>query len=145
MTTRKAIKIQIYKSTQYGEIEIGFISENQIFAVTGITQKPCGYVGEERRIIRTTQHGEQDLGYFTPTGEIFSNGLFEGGAIGWLDDDGVVVQAGLILGEEEVGRVVAATEENEQPTQEQLIAGAAALLLHFLPADAEEEKRMARR
>ena len=40
-----------------------------------------------------------------PAGQIRSHGLFEGGELGWVEADGVVVQAGLILGEEEVGRV----------------------------------------
>jgi len=75
------------------------------------------------------------LGYFTPDGQVHSHGLFEGGAIGWVDPDGVVVQAGLILGEEEVGR-------GEGP---QWLAAGAALLLLFLPDDAETDRREAKR
>ncbi len=60
-----------------------------------------------------------------------SHGLFEGGELGWVDPDGVVVQGGYILGEEEVGRV-----SGPQPQ-----AAAAALLLLFLPDDAEENRR----
>ena len=60
-----------------------------------------------------------------------SHGLFEGGELGWVDPDGVVNQGGLIIAEEEVGRV-------EGPWPE---AAAAALLLLFLPDDAEENKR----
>jgi hypothetical protein len=74
------------------------------------------------------------LGHFTAKGHVHSHGLFEGGALGWVDPDGVVVQGGLILGEEEVGRV-----DGPQPA-----AAAAALLLLFLPDDAEANRRMAR-
>jgi hypothetical protein len=54
--------------------------------------------------------------------------------LGWVDPDGVVVQGGFMLGEEEVGRV-------DGP---QLNAAAAALLLIFLPEEAEEDRRMNR-
>jgi hypothetical protein len=51
-----------------------------------------------------------------------------------VEPDGVVIQGGLILGEEEVGRV-------EGPHH---APAAAALLLLFLPDDAEENRRIAR-
>ena len=57
-----------------------------------------------------------------------------GGELGWVEADGAVIQAGLILGEDEVGRV-------DGPEQ---AAAAAALLLLFLPDDAEENRRLAR-
>jgi hypothetical protein len=60
-----------------------------------------------------------------------SHGLFEGGELGWVDPDGVVNRGGLILGEEEVGRV-------EGPAA---AAAAAALLLFFLPEEAEFVRR----
>ena len=63
-----------------------------------------------------------------------SHGLFEGGELGWVDPDGVVVQGGLIMGEEEVGRVAGP----------RVAAAAAALLLLFLPEDAEANKRLMR-
>jgi hypothetical protein len=67
------------------------------------------------RIFRATQHGE-------------------GGDVGWMDPDGIVIQAGMILGEEEVGRV-------EGP---HALAAAAALLLLFLPDEAEADRRATR-
>lgn len=91
-----------------------------------------GSVDGKGRVFRRTTHDERELGYFTPQGKVYSNGLFEGGAIGWVDPDGVVVQAGLILGEEEVGI-------GEGP---HLYAAGAALLLLFLPDDAEENRRL---
>ena len=51
-----------------------------------------------------------------------------------MDPDGVVIQAGLILGEEEVGRVA-----GEAPN-----AAAAALLLLFLPDETASEKELNR-
>ena len=63
---------------------------------------------------------------------MYSYGLFDGGKLGWVESDGVVIRAGLIFGEEEVGRVEGTD----------LYPAAAALLLLFLPDDAEEEKRL---
>jgi hypothetical protein len=91
-------------------------------------------VGDERRIVRYTTHGERELGLVLPTGAIRSAGLFEGGELGWMEPDGVVLQGGFILGEEEVGRV-------EGPLA---LEAAAALLLLFLPDEAEDDRRAAR-
>ena len=132
MTTRTT---RIYKKSSYGEIHIGSIEDDLIYTMQGSSKIEAGHIASGNQIVRKTTRSEQDLGYFTPEGEIISHGLFEGGSLGWLDDDGVVVQGGMILGEEEVGRV-------EGP---QALAGAAALLLHFLPLDAEENKRMSRK
>jgi hypothetical protein len=93
-----------------------------------------GRVDEHGRLFRRTLHDEQELGSFTPQGQVRSHGLFEGGNLGWVDADGVVVQGGLILGEDEVGRV-------EGPAQ---AAAAAALLLLFLPEDAEANRKLSR-
>ncbi|BAM01058.1 hypothetical protein CLDAP_30180 [Caldilinea aerophila DSM 14535 = NBRC 104270] len=80
------------------------------------------------RVLRQVTHGERELGTFTAAGVVRSHGLFQGGELGWVDADGVVNRGGLILGEEEVGRV-------EGPMQ---AAAAAALLLLFLPEEAEQ-------
>ena len=55
-------------------------------------------------------------------------------ALGWLEADGVVMQGGMIFDEDEVGRV-------DGPNAG---AAAAALLLIFLPEDAEADRRMDR-
>ena len=60
---------------------------------------------------------------------------FEGGSLGWLEEDGTVIRSGLIFAEEEVGRV-------EGPY---LQAAAAALLLIFVPEDDEASREMKRR
>ena len=90
---------------------------------------------EGGRLFRHMSHGERELGTVASTGHVRSHGLFEGGELGWVDPDGVVVQAGLILGEEEVGRVAGP----QQP------AAAAALLLLFLPDEQEADKDALRR
>jgi hypothetical protein len=92
--------------------------------------RPVGRVDDERRIFRNTTHGEREVGQALDTGEIRSAGLLEGGALGWMDPDGVVFQGGLILGEQEIGRV-------EGPNA---LSAAAALLLIF-HADEEDERR----
>lgn len=143
--TMRSTKAKIYKFTQYGELHIGEIDGTQIYTLNGLAKEECGYIHNGSRVMRITQYGEQELGYFTSHGDIFSHGLFEGGAIGWVDEDGIVVQAGLILGEEEVGRIECIAECDEGTIQDEILAGAAALLLHFLPTDAEESKRQARR
>jgi hypothetical protein len=115
------------------EIAIGFIgSDGVIYKLRWGEGQPVGRVDGEGRVFRRTTHHERELGYFTSQGKVYSNGLFEGGVIGWVDPDGVVVQAGLILGEEEVG-----TGDGPQPH-----AAGAALLLLFLPDDAEESRRI---
>ena len=118
------------------EETVGFIDE------AGVIQRlrwgegvPIGRIGDDARIFRTTLHGEREVGQGLPTGAIQSAGLFEGGIVGWMDPDGVVIQAGLIMGEEEVGRVEGANA----------LAAAAALLLLFLPDQAEAERRAERR
>ena len=115
------------------EIAIGYIgSDGVIYKLRWGEGKPIGRVDGDGRVFRQMTHDERELGYFTSQGKVYSNGLFEGGAIGWVDPDGVVVQAGLILGEEEVGA-------SDGP---QLYAAGAALLLLFLPDDAEENRRL---
>lgn len=95
---------------------------------------PVGRCDGEGSILRTTAHGERELGQVLETGQVRSAGLFQGGDQGWLEPDGVVIQGGLILGEQEVGRV-------EGPRSRE---AAAALLLLFLPDEAESDRRAAR-
>lgn len=93
-----------------------------------------GRVSPDQHIFRDTRYDERELGSFTDSGLVHSHGLFEGGELGWVEKDGVVIQAGLIFGEEEIGRV----EGNALNA-----AGAALLLLFF--ADEQEETNRANR
>ncbi len=95
---------------------------------------PMGRVESDMRVFRAMQYGERELGQALPTGAVRSTGVLEGGDVGWMDPDGVVMQGGLIMGEEEVGRV-------QGPLA---LAAAAALLLLFLPDEAEANRRAAR-
>lgn len=114
------------------EIVVGYIGSDQvIYKLRWDEGRPVGRVDGDGRVFRRTAHDERELGYFTPQGKVYSHGLFEGGNIGWVDPDGVVVQAGLILGEEEVG-------SSDGPWPQ---AAGAALLLLFLPDEAEEDRR----
>jgi len=123
----------IYKQTNYGETLIGYIDPDQIIyrAFSPSRATPIGRVSADQRIYLQTQYQERELGYYTQEGEIHSHGLFEGGTLGWVEQDGVVIQGGLIFEEKEVGRI----------DGEMQAAGAAALLLLFLPQDAEENRR----
>lgn len=125
----------IYKLFEEAEIRVGLLDEQgQIFRASMDTgRSQVGRVAENK-ILRTTAHDEHELGAFDAEGHVWSHGLFEGGAIGWTDPDGVVVRAGLIFGEEEVGRIEG----------DMLYAAGAALLLLFLPED-EEAQRNAQR
>ncbi len=114
---------------------IGYIDDDGFIYRTGWTAAaPVGRVDSDLHVFRTTLHGERELGQALPTGAIRSAGLLEGGDVGWMDPDGVVIQGGMILGEEEVGRV-------EGPMA---LAGAAALLLLLLPDEAESDRKAAR-
>jgi len=125
----------IYKQDEYAEIRVGYLDENgAIFSADERSGSlPVGRV-HDATVFRTTTHDEREVGRFSADGRVHSHGLFEGGSIGWTDPDGVVVQAGLIFGEEEVGRV-------EGP---QAHAAGAALLLIFIP-EADETRRLAQR
>jgi len=122
----------IYKLTSDGnEIALGYIGPDLgIYRLHWGEGRLAGRVDATGRVFRKTAHDERELGLFTPDRRVRSHGLFEGGELGWVDLDGVVVQAGYILGEEEVGRV-------DGP---QALAAGAALLLLFLPDDAEENR-----
>ncbi len=118
------------------EEPVGYLEHGTIYrlrwgegtAVGRVEPSPQGI-----RILRRTRHGERELGIVDPQGRIHSHGLFQGGLLGWVDAAGQVVRGGLILGQEEVGRV-------EGPEAH---AAAGALLLLFLP-DQEERERRAR-
>jgi len=124
----------IRKRTAAGsEIDVGYLdADGVIYKLRWGEGRPVGRIDAVNRIFRRTAYDERELGSFTAAGQVHSHGLFEGGAVGWVDPDGVVVQAGLILGEEEVGSCVGP----------QVIAAGAALLLLFLPDDAEENRRL---
>ncbi|MBI3959984.1 MAG: hypothetical protein HY328_14320 [Chloroflexi bacterium] len=132
-------RTDIYRQRSSGEEKIGFID------ATGVIQRlrweqgfPIGRVEEKDglyRIWRKTRYDEKEVGTATADGLIRSHGLFEGGDLGWLEPDGVVIQGGLILAEEEVGRVAGPQRE----------AAAAALLLIFLPEEEEASREMKRR
>ncbi len=132
-------RTDIYKFSDFGEDWVGCIGpDGTIYKVrweTGIAVGRIEEAGDRVRIFRNTRHDERELGTVDHRGQVHSHGLFEGGALGWLDREGVVIQGGLILGEEEVGRV-------EGPDA---AAAAAALLLLFLPDDAEASREMTRR
>ncbi|MFZ1752589.1 MAG: hypothetical protein WAU10_02555 [Caldilineaceae bacterium] len=130
-------RTEIYRRRNSGDEKVGFIDG------AGVIQRlrwdegiPIGRV-ELRNglhyIWRKTRHDEKEVGTATADGAIRSHGLFEGGELGWLEPDGVVMQGGLILAEEEVGRV-------EGPQ-----SAAAALLLIFLPEEEEAGREMKRR
>lgn len=130
---------EIYRKRASGEEKIGFID------ATGVINRlrwdegiPIGRVEVRdglHRIWRNTRYDEKEVGTATADGLIRSHGLFEGGELGWLEPDGVVIQGGLILAEEEVGRVTGSQRE----------AAAAALLLIFLSEEEEASREMRRR
>ena len=124
----------IYKQTAYGERLIGLLTtDGTLLQQAGREPSAVGRVAGNI-VLRKTMYDERELGSFTAEGQVHSHGRFEGGSIGWVDPDGVVIQAGLIMGEEDVGRV-------EGPAPQ---AAAAALLLLFLPDEAAAEKEFKR-
>lgn len=128
-------RTDIYKRTAYGERHIGYVSaDGKLIKFVGAGEIIAGRF-DGSQIYRLTAHDERELGFFDEHGTVHSHGLFEGGELGWVEADGVVTRAGLIFGEEEVGRVEGA----------EINVAAAALLLLFLPDDAEEEKIIQRR
>jgi hypothetical protein len=110
-------------------------SSGHIYRLRWGEAQPIGRFDAGGAIYRTTAHGEREVGGWLETGAIQSAGVLEGGEQGWMEPDGIVIQAGMILGEQEVGRV-------EGPNA---LAAAAALLLLFLPEDAELDRRAAQR
>lgn len=129
----------IYRRRAGGDDRVGFVdASGAILRLRWGEGVPIGRV-EERdglfRIWRKTRYDEKEVGTATQDGLVRSHGLFEGGELGWLEPDGVVMRGGLILEEEETGRV-------DGP---QAPAAAAALLLIFLPEEEEASREMKRR
>lgn len=121
----------IYKKTQHGEIRLGYLdSEQNIYANVGRNPQKVGHIDASRHVFQKMQYDDRELGTFTPQGTVRSHGVFEGGELGWVEEDGVVIRGGLIFEEEEVGRVEGLQKE----------AAGAALLLLFLPEDFEASK-----
>lgn len=119
-----------------GETAIGYLLvDGGIYRLKWGEGHLVGRFDVERRIFRRTAHGERELGAVAEDGTITSAGLFAGGDVGWVNDAGVVVQSGLILGEEEIGRV-------EGPNA---LEAAGALLLLFLSDEREAEHRQGQR
>jgi len=129
----------IYRTRSHSDEKIGFIDEAGIIhRLRWETGHPIGRVETLNgltHIWRTTRFDEKAVGTVSGDGLIRSHGLFEGGELGWLEPGGVVIQGGLILAEEEAGRV-------EGPRPE---AAAGALLLIFLPEEEEASREMKRR
>ncbi len=136
MSERTTIyRLRNVDSPQRAEEAVGYIDEAGIIYRLRMGEGiEVGRADSELRIFRKTQHGEREIGKALETGTVQSAGLFEGGDAGWMDPDGVVVMAGMIMGETEIGRV-------EGP---QALAAAAALLLLFLPDEAEADRRASR-
>jgi hypothetical protein len=125
---------RIYRKGSDGEIEVGFVAaDGAIYKLRWGDGVRVGSI-QKNNVFRTTRFDERELGSFSASGTIHSHGLFEGGAIGWVEADGTVIQAGLIFGEEEIGRV-----EGEAK-----VAAGAALLLLFLVDEQEESRRTGR-
>jgi hypothetical protein len=121
----------IYRKSGEAETEVGFVAaDGTIYRLRWGEGVRVGRVNSNS-VFRTTRFDERELGSFSPAGTVHSHGLFEGGAIGWVAADGTVTQAGLIFGEEEVGRVAG----------EAKLAAGAALLLLFLVDEQEEIRR----
>jgi hypothetical protein len=130
--TNRKYPTLIFRGSGEKEVAIGYLdSEGVIYKLRWDQGIPVGRVSEDHHLFRNTRFDEREVGKFSPTGKVTSSGLLEGGDIGWVEEDGTVVCAGLIFGEEEVGRV----EGNNR------IAGGAALLLIFLVDEVEETNR----
>jgi hypothetical protein len=127
--TNKSDRTTIYRKSGNSERAIGYLDAGGIiYKLRWDEGIRVGHVTPDRHILRDTRYDERELGSFSAEGTVRSHGLFEGGELGWVDTDGTVVQAGMIFGEEEIGRV-----EGPDP----IAAGAALLLLFFV--DEQEE------
>lgn len=125
----------ISRRRESGDEPVGFLTQDgQLYRLRWNEGIAIGRVDTNDRVFRYTKHDERELGTYTSAGRVHSHGLFEGGALGWVDPDGTVIQSGLIFGETEVGVVA-----GPNPA-----AGAAALLLLFLPDEQEQQRHMGR-
>ena len=129
------MRTDIYRLTEQGEHAVGYLEAGIIYKLRWNEGRPVGSATEAGRILQKTQYDERDLGHVDEDGVVHSNGLFEGGTLGWIEESGTVVQAGFTFSEEDVGRV-----EGSEP-----FAAGAALLLLFLPAEREEDRRAMRK
>ena len=101
-------RTMIYRFRSGGEDAVGYVAGDAMFRLrweTGVRIGRCVREKGSWRVYRTTRFDEKVLGGITIEGVIHSHGLFEGGSLGWLEADGTVIRGGLILAEEEVGRV----------------------------------------
>jgi hypothetical protein len=122
----------IYRDLEGTGQPVGYVSaDGTIFKLRWNEGLRVGRVSSDRRVFRDTRHDERELGAFSSDGRIRSHGLFEGGDLGWVESDGTVIQAGMILGEEEIGLV-----KGRDP-----FAAGAALLLIFYPDELEQANR----
>lgn len=131
MTTRT----NIYRTGESSEHLIGYLEADTIYRLRWGEGVPIGRVDAEQRIFHATAHDEREVGAVSADRRVSSRGLLEGGYLGWIEADGIVVRGGYIIEEEDVGRV-----DGPEP----LPAGAA-LLLIFLPEEEEQERRERRR
>jgi len=130
--TKEPSRTIIYRTTGKSESAIGFVdAQGVIYKLRWGDGIRVGHITPDHRVLRDTRYDERELGSFTLAGNIHSHGLFEGGELGWVETDGVVVRAGLIFGEEEVGRVKGTAKA----------AAGAALLLLFMVDEQEESNR----
>lgn len=127
MTTRT----NIFRSSEFDEHHIGYLENGVIFRLRWNEGIAIGRVDDAGRIFRNTAHDEREVGAVTADGRVVSLGLFEGGYLGWVEDDGTVVRGGYIIEEEDVGRV-------QGPD---LHPAGAALLLIFVPEEDEANRR----
>lgn len=125
----------ISRRRESGDELVGFLTQDgRIYRLRWNEGIVLGRVDTQQRVFRHMQHDDREVGAFTESGLVHSHGLFEGGALGWVEQDGTVVQAGLIFGEEEIGKV----------SGPNMPAAGAALLLIFLPDEQEQQRQMNR-
>jgi hypothetical protein len=133
--TKNSDRTLIYRMAANNEIALGYLDKSGvIYRLRWEQGVAVGRVTNDNKILRHTRYDERELGSFNEKGTVFSSGVLEGGALGWVEADGIVVRAGFIFGEEEVGRA-----EGDMK-----IAAGAALLLLFLVDEQEETNRSRR-
>ncbi len=115
-----------------GETLVGYVDrDGGIWRVRMAQPQQVGRCTPERQLLRATAHGERELGQVLESGAVMSVGLLEGGPVGWMEPDGVVIAGGGLIAEQEVGRV-------EGPLA---LQAAGAMLLLFLPDEREADSR----
>lgn len=115
-----------------GETLVGYVDgDGGIWRLRMGRPQQVGRCTSARHVMRATAHGERELGQVLESGAVMSVGLLEGGPVGWMEPDGVVIAGGGLIAEQEVGRV-------EGPLA---LQAAGALLLLFLPDEREASSR----